>query len=151
MDRPRYERFILLIEGIQKSIRKIKLAEAPRLGIKGVHIFWLERLRACPEGLTAAELATASMVDRSLISREIEDLQKGGYVRMLDDGRRYVLTEDGQRLSEEIAKKAIAVQSAVDEGIDEQELASFYRTLDKLSANFTKLTKKPRRSRKSDE
>ena len=145
MDRPGYERFVLLVEGMQKSIQRIKLSEAPGLGIKGVHIFWLEHLRTHPEGLMAAELASKSMVDRSLISREIAALERGGYVKLLEDGRRYVLTEDGLRLSDEIVKKATEVQSAVNEGISKEELEAFYRTFEKLRDNFEKISDKPRK------
>lgn len=146
MDRPGYARFIALIDGVQKSIRKVKLAEAPGFGIKGVHIFWLEHLRAHPGGLTSAELASASMVDRSLISREIEALERSGCVRLLEDGRRYVLTEAGFGLSEQIARKAEEIQSLVNEGIPEEELAAFYSTFEKLRDNFDKIACRPRRA-----
>lgn len=142
MDKPGYERFIQLVEGVQKSIRKLKLSEASGLGIKGVHVFWLQHLASNPDGLTAAELAQESMVDRSLISREIEALGRGGYVKLLADGRRYVLTEAGLELSGEIVKKATEVQSAVNDGISAEELEAFYRTFEKLRDNFAALFEK---------
>ena len=143
-----YERFILLVEEMQKTIRKIKLASALDLGVKGVHVFWLERLHGHPEGLTAAELAQQSMVDRSLISREIEALESTGYVRLLDDGRRYVLTERGIPIADEIVKRASAVQAAVNNGITEEELEEFYKTFEKLRDNFRTLDK-PRAKKRS--
>lgn len=139
MEKPGYERFILLVEGVQKCIRKLKLSEAVGLGIKGVHVFWLQHLAANPEGLTAAELAQESMVDRSLISREIEALRRGGYVKLLADRRRYVLTESGKQLSDEIVKRATEVQNAVNDGISAEELSAFYCTLERLRDNFDKL------------
>lgn len=139
MNKPGYDRFILLVEGVQKSIRKLKLSEAAGLGIKGVHVFWLQHLGANPNGLTAAELAQQSMVDRSLISREIEDLRRGGYVKLLDDGRKYVLTEEGEALSEKIVSIATDVQSKVNDGISAEELEAFYATFEKLRDNFAKL------------
>lgn len=151
MDKPGYERFVLLIEGMQKNIRKLKLSEAPGFGIKSVHIFWLGHLRANPNGLTAAELAAESMVDRSLISREIEALERAGCVRLLEDGRRYVLTEDGMRLSDDIVRKATEVQASVNEGISREELIAFYNTFEKLRDNFDKLLEKPRKKRKTSE
>ena len=139
MNKPGYERFILLVEGVQKSIRKLKLSEAAELGIKGVHVFWLQHLSANPDGLTAAELAQRSMVDRSLISREIEALRRGGYVKLLADGRRYVLTSEGEALSERIIQRATEVQGAVNDGISAEELEAFYDTFEKLRDNFAKL------------
>ena len=113
MNKPRYEKFILLIEGVQKSIKKLKYNEAPSLGIKSVHIFWLLHLKESQKGLTAAELASASMVDRSLVSREIEALIKGGYVSLEDEGRHYTLTDSGAALADAIKAKMSEVQSSV--------------------------------------
>lgn len=144
MDKPRYEKFILLIDGIHKAIHKIKLDHAPGLGIKSVHMFWLGHLLQYPDGMTAAELAGQSGVDRSLISREIESLEKAGYVSA-SDGRRYVLTEDGRRVAAEINGIVVGVQDKADDGISEEELESFYSTLEKLHDNFVKMTEKPGR------
>ena len=143
MDKPRYEKFILLIDGIHKAIHKLKLTHAPGLGIKGVHIFWLCNLMQHPEGMTAAELATESGVDRSLISREIEMLEREGYVTVCDS-RRYVLTEKGKSIAEEIHGIGVDIQTRADDGISTEELISFYSTLEKLHDNFTKMTEKPR-------
>ncbi|MBR7117061.1 MAG: hypothetical protein IKC87_05070 [Clostridia bacterium] len=145
MNKPRYEKFILLIEGVQKSIKKLKYNEAPSLGIKSVHIFWLLHLKESQKGLTAAELASASMVDRSLVSREIEALIKGGYVSLEDEGRHYTLTDSGAALADAIKAKMSEVQSSVGDGISPEELAIFYRVLEKLHGNFATLTEKKRR------
>ena len=142
LDKPRYEKFISLIDGIHKAIHKIKLDHAPELGIKSVHIFWLSHLLQYPDGMTAAELASESMVDRSLISREIESLEQGGYVVLR--GRRYILTDEGKRLAAEITNIVMGVQDRANEGISEEELLSFYATLEKLHGNFNKITEKPR-------
>ena len=139
MDKTGYKRFVLLVEGMHKNIRKAKLSEASDLGIKSVHIFWLEHLRSNPDGLTAAELAAKSGVDRSLISREIEALEGAGCVKLLEDGRRYVLTDEGDRLSARIAEKAKEVQTDVNSGISQEELEAFYKTFEKLKDNFDKL------------
>ena len=146
MNKPRYAKFIVLIEGIQKSIQKLKLAKAKSLGIKSVHIFWLSHLLYTTRGLTASELARGSMVDRSLISREIAALKKDGYVECEDTGKkrsynaRITLTDKGRELAERITKEAIYVQSMVDVGITDEELVGFYSTLEKLYTNFSALT-----------
>ena len=75
METVRFEKFTLLIDGIHKSINKIKFDTAPYLGVKSVHVFWIYELSFHSEGLTAAEIAAVSMVDRSLISREIAALK----------------------------------------------------------------------------
>ena len=142
----RFEKFTLLIDGIHKSISKIKFDTAPYLGVKSVHVFWIYELSLHPEGLTAAEIAAASMVDRSLVSREIAALKKGGYVECNDTGKkrnynaRITLTDEGRALAEKITDEAIRVQSTVGVGITESELESFYSTLEKLYSNFAALS-----------
>lgn len=142
----RFEKFTLLIDGIHKSVNKLKFDTAPYLGVKSVHVFWIYQLSLHPDGLTAAEIAAVSMVDRSLISREIAALKKDGYVECEDTGKkrsynaRITLTEKGRELADKITKEAIYVQSEVDVGITDEELKSFYSTLEKLYANFAALT-----------
>ena len=142
----RFERFTLLIDGIHKSINKIKFDTAPYLGVKSVHVFWIYQLSQHPEGLTAAEIAAVSMVDRSLVSREIAALEKGGYVAREDTGKkrsynaRITLTYKGYDLAKKITNEAIGVQSMVDVGITDTELESFYKTLEKLYENFVALS-----------
>ena len=146
MESVRFEKFTLLIDGIHKSISKLKFDTAPYLGVKSVHVFWIYQLSLHPEGLTAAEIASVSMVDRSLISREIAALKKDGYIKSEDGGgkrsynARITLTEKGRGLAQEITKEAIRVQSQVDVGITDEELVSFYSTLEKLYSNFASLT-----------
>ncbi len=142
----RFEKFTLLIDGIHKCIHKIKFDTAPSLGIKSVHVFWLYKLMQHPEGLTSAELAELSMIDRSLVSREIASLKKGGYVEKKDSevskrgyNARLVLTDNGKILASRICDIVKDVQSKVDTGISEEEIQSFYLTLEKLHGNFTKL------------
>ncbi len=146
MESVRFEKFTLLIDGIHKSIGKIKFDTAPYLGIKSVHVFWIYELSLHPDGLTAAEIAAVSMVDRSLVSREIAALKKDGYVASEDTGKkrnynaRITLTDKGRELAAKIVAEATRVQSQVGEGITEEELGGFYSTLEKLYANFAALT-----------
>ena len=144
MQTERFNRFIQLIEGIHKNVTRIKHSYSPQMGVKSVHLFWLYELMAHTEGLTAAALAAKSNVDRSLISREIEELQKGGYVEVGVGGgekrknynSRIRLTERGVELAKNISTVALAVQSAADMGVSEQELVSFYSTLEKIHTNL---------------
>ena len=143
MEALRFERFTLLIDGIHKSIHRIKTDTAPELGVKGVHVFWLYELMVHKDGLTAAEIAAVSRIDRSLVSREIEKLKKDGYITYLspEGKRRYndrlVLTDKGYELAERITGIVADVQRSVSDGISEQELGSFYLTLEKLHDSFS--------------
>ena len=142
MERIRFGRFPLLIEGIHKSIGKMKLDTVSDLGIKGVHVFWLCTLLEHPGGLTAAELASESMIDRSLVSRELAALRKNGFVEQVGNGHgrtRLCLTDSGRELAARIADRAIFVQSEVGAGLSEAELRAFYETLEKLHGNLQRL------------
>lgn len=140
----RFYRFVQLIDGIHKCIHRIKFDFAPYFGVKSVHMFWIYELQAHPEGLTSAELAGKSMISRSLVSREIECLRNNGYIVLHETARgkrknynsRITLTEKGKQLANHIRSEALNVQSRVNEGISEEELTSFYRTLEKFYANF---------------
>lgn len=142
----RYEKFTRAVDGIHKSINKLKSAIAPSLGVKGVHVFWLYKLLEYPDGLTAAEIAAVSMIDKSLVSREINALMHDGYIMAKGaEGKkrgyntRLVLTEKGVALAERIASEATRIQSAASYGISEQELSAFYSTLEKLHAKFIEI------------
>ena len=149
MELERFGKFTLLIDGIYKSIHKIKLDTAPYLGIKSVHVFWVYCLRTHPEGLTATELAALSEIDRSLVSREVAKLCADGYITYVGGSgkrrnynSRLVLTEKGLELAEYIRKEALIIQNRADEGISEAELEMFYTVLEKLNVNFSNMVKK---------
>lgn len=143
METIRYEKFTRAIDGIHKSINKLKSAIAPSLGVKGVHVFWLYKLLEYPDGLTAAEIATVSMIDKSLVSREINALMHDGYIapkgtegKKRGYNTRLVLTERGTELAKKIVTEAAQIQASASDGISEEELSSFYSTLEKLHAKF---------------
>ena len=145
----RFHRFSLLIDGVHKYIQKIRIDTAPDLGIKSVHIFWIYELYSHPEGLTCAELATKSMISRSLISREIDALHKDGYIAIQETARgkrknynsHITLTEKGNHLAAHIVAEGMKVQNRVNQGISEEELAAFYVTLNKLYQNLREAAK----------
>ena len=82
MEQERFMRFISLIDGVHKSVQKIRVDNAATFGIKSVHILWVYELMRHPEGLSAAELAAKSNIDRSLISREISALEANGFIKI---------------------------------------------------------------------
>ena len=142
MENERFRKFILLVDGIHKSVQKIKYNKAPDFGVKGVHTLWFYELLCCPEGLTASELASKSMIDRSMISREIESLKSQGYIIAENAaGKRSYntkikLTEKGREIAHKIGLAAMGIQSKADLGIDGEELEGFYATLEKLYKNL---------------
>lgn len=143
MEIERFRKFVLLVEGIRKSVQKIKFNNAPDFGVKGVHTLWVYELLCHPEGMTASELAAKSMIDRSLISREIEPLVQKGYIKVAESGRKrsyntkITLTEEGKKIAVGIGEIAMDIQNRADGGISDSELESFYSTLEKLYKNLS--------------
>jgi DNA-binding MarR family transcriptional regulator len=144
MQTERFHQFVQMIEGIHKSVSKIRMIYAPCLGVKSVHLFWLYELLSHPDGLTASSLAATGKIDRSLVSREIEELCVGGYVEVIGGGgkrrnynSRIVLTEKGRGLAQTISALGLEIQSEANLDLDEEELAAFYVTLGKLERNLS--------------
>ena len=142
MESSRFEKFALLIDGVQKCIQKFKMIIAPALGVKGVHVLWIYELFIHPDGLTSAELAVKSNIDPSLISRELASLKRKGYItREATPGKRnynsrITLTVEGKSLASKIQDMALKVQEKVNEGISACELEVFYSVLEKLYDNL---------------
>ena len=113
--------------------------------MKSVHIFWVYELLQHDEGLTASELAARSAISRSLISREISDLCREGYIEIdhAEHGRRKSynsrirLTDKGRELAGSICGFGLSIQKQADTNITEEELSTFYKTLEKLSMNLS--------------
>ena len=145
MEQERFMRFISLIDGVHKSVQKIRIDNAATFGIKSVHILWVYELMRHPEGLSAAELAAKSNIDRSLISREISALEANGFIKIeKQSGKRnynskLTLTESGVEAAEKIKQLAMAFQKNVSRDIPENELEIFYDVLEKLYKNFESL------------
>ena len=138
----RFEAFILLIDAVHKSINKIKTDILPDSPVKGVHTLWLYELLQNPKGLTATEIASKTMIDRSLVSREIRALMKEGIVKSdAAEGKRsynsvIVLTERGREYAQMIADAALAVQQSVSKDVSFEDLSTFYSVLETIYKNI---------------
>lgn len=144
----RFESFILLIDAIHKCINKIKTDIVSSGEIKSVHTMWLYELLRNPKGLTAVEIASKTMIDRSLVSREITSLIKAGFIKSdsASGKRNYnsviTLTEKGKAAAEEIADAALKVQNEVSSDVSADELSVFYSVLERLYRNISDIANK---------
>ena len=111
MEEERFEQFWGLISGIHRNIEKLKTKWTEPLGMKSVHIFWVYLLKDHPEGLTAAELARLSQTNRSLVSREIQNLIDLGYVYTDKNHRSYgqklKLSQSGVEAAKKISQASL--------------------------------------------
>lgn len=142
MQEERFEEFSTLINSIHENICKLKASYTIELGLKEVHIFWIYLLKQHENGLSASELASASKVNRSLVSREIGSLIEANVLYIGENtahtrnGRKFKLTDRGKSLAEEISRIAKDIQDKVNQGINEEDLAVFYNTLRLLASRF---------------
>ena len=144
----RSERFSLFsykISSIYKCIKALEADAAVRLGVKGVHLFWIYSLVDHPEGLSASEIAKKNGINRSLVSREIQKLSRENmvYFAPADSGAHYnariLLTEKGKAAANEIYRIGMRVQEATGEGLSEAELSGFYESLDRIADNLGRI------------
>ena len=146
MKEERFEQFATLISGIYRDIQKLKTKWTEPLGMKSVHIFWVYLLKNHPEGLCASELSRHSPSNRSLVSREIQELINLGYVYAEETpkqrryGQKLRLTESGLAVAQQISDASLEIQNVVNAGIPEDDLITLYRTLKILMQNFHTLT-----------
>ena len=144
-DQERFEEFSSLISGVHGNIQKLKARYTTQLDLKAVHVFWLYLLRTHPEGMSASELAAAGQSNRSLVSREIDELFDKGIIFTQDnsDKRRYgwklMLTSKGKQLADVISAVVTSIQNTVSRDIPEEDLTTFYRTLRILASGFEEL------------
>lgn len=144
MEAERFEQFSSLISGIYRDIQKIKTKWTAPLGMKAVHIFWVYLLKNHPDGLTASELSRHSQSNRSLVSREIQELIDLGYVQAQDSknrryGQKLTLTQTGWQAAQRISEASLEIQNQVSAGIPEEDLIVLYRTLGILMENFHRM------------
>lgn len=134
-----FEKLTISLDRLQKNIKAIEKEESALLGVKGVHIFWIYALLAHPKGLSEAEIATVSRVNRSLVSRELDKLLEEGIVTK-DGKSRYnakiTLTEKGREIASRIEEITMTLQKRVREEISEGELDVFYSVLMRISELF---------------
>ena len=146
MEAERFEQFSSLISGIYRDIQKLKTKWTEPLGMKAVHIFWVYLLKNHPQGLTASELSRHSQSNRSLVSREIQELINLGYVTVERTagqrryGQKLTLTQSGVEVAEKISEASLDIQNKVNAGIPEEDIFVLYRTLGILMENFHHLT-----------
>ena len=145
LEQERFEEFSSLISSVYGNIQKLKARYTTQFDLKAVHVLWLYLLRAHPEGMSASELAAAAQSNRSLVSREIDELFDKGIIYTQENGgkRRYgwklILTEKGRWLADIIAAIVTDIQKTVSRDIPEENLITFYQTLKVLANSFEEL------------
>ncbi len=136
----RFETFTVLINRINRNIRKIKNQEMAQYHLRSAHISCLYYLYSCG-GLTATELSERCEEDKATISRALEYLEASGYLTCESkSAKRYrsplALTDKGSEVGHLIAEKINHVLREVSVGLTEEERLAFYRSLSIISGNL---------------
>lgn len=138
MEKQRFTKFKKNIDGIHKSLQKLRIDLGNAEGVKGVHVFWLHDMLGHPEGQSAAEIAANNDIDKSLVSREITKLSKEGYIYSDDEGakrgynKKYRLTEKGVATAKKLGAAALTLQAKASADISPEHLEIFYDSLEKI-------------------
>ena len=130
----RFIRLSISLARLQKVIQRIKASGMSRIELKAGHTLVLCRLAAASEGLHFSELTERCGLDPAMISRVLAELVRSGLVEKRAESGKYnalyLLTNAGH-------DRAARVGAVVaDEGIDPDDLATFYKVLDQLTRNL---------------
>ena len=141
----RFETFTVLLNRINRNIRKIKNEEMKNYELRSPHISCLYFLYISKE-LTSKELCERCEEDKATISRSLDYLEKNSYIICKSDSKKrynapFDLTERGMRAGKRIAEKIASVLEEISTGITDEDREIFYRSLSIISENIDKVAK----------
>lgn len=142
----RYVKFVLAISAINRYIQKIEKTAMAKYGLKGSHAQCLIAMAGNPSGITAAELCRFCDKDKAAISRTVAELEAAGYVDRRGEGENMyravlTLTQEGKNLATELSGLAAKAVKAADEGITDDDLQAFYKTVNTFAKNLSMLSR----------
>ena len=143
----RYEQFSFSISSIYHAIQRIEKNEMVVYGSRGIFAPYLAALHRHPQGLTAAQLSEECDRDKAAVSRAVADMQKEGLLKREGRGESnyralLLLTEEGRRAAQFVARRA---QFAVEEGgqgLSDEERLLLQRMLSRIARNLEKICEK---------
>ena len=141
----RFETFTVLLNRINRNLRKIKNEEMANYELRSPHISCLYYLYISEE-LTSKDLCERCEEDKATISRSLDYLEKNEYLICKSQSKKrynspFVLTDKGSRAGKRIADKIDAVLEEISVGISDEDRTVFYRSLNIISENIEKVAK----------
>ena len=136
----RFETFTVLINRINRNIRKIKNQEMAEYNLRSAHISCLYYIYRS-DRITATELCEKCEEDKATISRALDYLEKNDFILCESkNAKRYksplALTDKGAVVGEKIADKIDGVLDEISVGLSEEERNAFYRSLSIISESI---------------
>lgn len=141
----RFDRFSQAIFEIWRSWHKIAADELEKHGLKGAYVAYLKALQRYSEsGITAVELGRLCYKDKADVSRALSTLEGKGLVRRESGATgvyraRLFLTEEGQRIADEINERAVRAVELGGSGLSDEQREMMYAALERISANLRAL------------
>lgn len=140
----RFETFTVLINRINRNIRKIKNREMAEYDLRSAHVSCLYYLYTC-KGSTSTDLCEKCEEDKATVSRALDFLEKNGFMTCESkSAKRYksplLLTDKGNEVGKKIADKINGILDAISDSLTEEERISFYRSLTKISNRLDTLS-----------
>lgn len=142
----RFERFSFAISEISRCWRKLASEELAKYGLKSPHATYLTTMYKYPKGITVPKFCEVSGKDKSDASRMIAILEEKGLACKKDvDGSLYrglwVLTDEGKTAAEQVSLRASKAVELAGKDLDEETRNVFYKALESITSNLTKLSK----------
>ncbi len=133
-----FENFTVAIMKLDKLVKRIKMLEMKKYGLKSVHAMCIYYLGEHPSGLTAGELVRLTLEDKAAISRAVKELSECGLVTCSQCGYNapITLTERGREMASEFFALAEGAVREVGADFTEEERAAFYRSLGDITENL---------------
>lgn len=146
MKESRFELFDGLIASAGKTLHRIKTNKMEKYGLGSTHTTCLCKLgKAGAVGVTQKELTEQEGIDRAQVSRVLRNLEERGLVQTLGESaykKRYCLTEKGGAVTAEISEIILEINGYVSEKFSEEDIAVFYKILQKIDENLKKAEEK---------
>ncbi len=139
-----FELFSAGVSHLIKSIQQLKSRKMAEYGLKGTTALCLCQIWESEGGLCASELAERGEIDKAQVSRCMAELIEKDFVFRDDqDGKqyrqKYCLTEKGQEVARDVVESTSKIQAHIRQNVSDEDMANFYRVLDVLCENFSKL------------
>lgn len=146
MKESRFELFDGLIASAGKTLQRIKTNKMEKYGLGSTHTTCLCKLgKAGAAGMTQKEMTEQEGIDRAQVSRVLRNLEERGLVQTLGESaykKRYCLTEKGGAVTAEISEIILEINGYVSEKFSEEDIAVFYKILQKIDENLKKAEEK---------
>ncbi|MBR4072060.1 MAG: winged helix DNA-binding protein [Clostridia bacterium] len=141
----RFKTFTLLMNGINRSIHKLKTAEMAEYQLKSSHVSCLYYLYK--EEMTAKDLCDICNEDKANISRAVKYLEENGFLESkAKTQKKYLtpirLTEKGKEVASRLVTKIDNILDAAGNGVSDENRRIMYESLATIAKNLNELCEK---------